>query len=291
MLSAPLTPVTRLKLLTQLSEHFSNSSYPLIDAALEAFDVTPLNEWNGDKSSYLIHLLKGAPDEALLGLGEYAGLVHAQDSNVPSISETPSSRQFKKFRLFISHLAARKEVASALSAEFKKYGISGFVAHTDIKPISEWLSEIERRLGRCDALLALVHTGFKESDWTEQEVGWVLGRQKPVFAVRYNLPPYGFFGKAQAFNGNGKEPIALAKEIFRRLADHPSTQIAISHGMVGYFAESDSFAQSKERVGRLELLKYWDDELKNRVAAALAENSQIYASFGVPERVNAILQQ
>jgi hypothetical protein len=234
----PLTTVSRLKLLTQLSEHFANSSYALIDAALEAFDVTTLSSWDGDKPSYVIHLLKTASDDALLGLGEYAGLLHTQDTGVSSQQGAGNSeRKFERFRLFISHVAVHKDVASSLSQELRKFGISGFVAHADIKPTVEWLSEIERRLGRCDALLALLHDGFKGSDWTEQEVGWVLGRQKPVFAVRFDLAPYGFFGKAQAFNANGKTSASLAREIFRRLADHPETSAAISHAVVGHYRE------------------------------------------------------
>lgn len=292
MPDVPLGKVQKLKLLTQLAEHFSDTSYALIDAALEAFGVTPLNTWDDNQSSYVVYLLKNAPDETLVGLGEYAGLIHTESivEEVHSSTEN-GQRKFKRFRLFISHLAKNKNEAAALSADFKKFGISGFVAHADIKPTVEWMTEIERRLSRCDALIALLHDGFKDSDWTEQEVGWVLGRRRPVFAIRYNLAPYGFFGKSQAFNGNGKTSSALAKEIFRRLAEHTETQASISHALVGYFTESDSFVQAKERVERLFSLTYWDDELRQKLESAVSENSQISSSFGVPDRVKILLAQ
>ncbi len=59
-----------------------------------------------------------------------------------------------------------------------------------------------------------MHDGFKESNWTDQEVGFAMGRGLPVFSIRFDQDPYGFIGRFQAFNGNGKTVENLAREIF-----------------------------------------------------------------------------
>ncbi len=282
-----LSKVDRLKILEQLANHFSSYSYPMIDAALEAFELIPLDEWNGDKHSYLIVIAKHASDEALLGLAEFAGITHSIPSPIPP---QPSDRKFQKFRLFISHLSSNRIEAGEVSKSLRQFGFNSFVAHDDIQPTVEWFAEIERRLALCDGLIALLHDGFKESDWTSQEIGWVLGRRKPVISVRYENTPYGFFGKAQAFNGNGKTPDALAKEVFHRLAEHPDSAEAVSHSLVGYVAASTTFAQAKSRAEHLKSLKFWNNELRAKLKDAVAENDQISGSFGAPEIIAKVLK-
>lgn len=281
-----LSKTKRLKLLEQLAEHFASKSYVLIDAALEAFDAPTLNTWDGDKHGYVLYNLKGASDEALLGLAEYAGIPDEPPS--PASIEKKKQRQFKPFRLFISHLASKKEVASALGDALALFGIEGFVAHEDIAPTAEWQVEIETRLGTCDGLVALLHQGFNSSDWTEQEVGWVLGRRKPVISVRYDIVPYGFFGKSQAFNGNNKTDAALAKEIFRRLAEHAASREAIAHAVVGHFYASPNFNEANRRAALLPLLKYWDDDLRNKVEGATTENYEVEHAFHVPAIIEGL---
>ena len=44
-----------------------------------------------------------------------------------------------------------------------------------------------------------------------------MGRGIPVFSVRLGQVPYGFIGRFQAFNGNGKSQKDLATELFEVL--------------------------------------------------------------------------
>jgi len=49
-----------------------------------------------------------------------------------------------------------------------------------------------------DAFVALLTEEFHDSDWTDQEVGFALGRTVPVIAVKLDMDSYGFIGKFQA---------------------------------------------------------------------------------------------
>jgi nucleoside 2-deoxyribosyltransferase len=56
---------------------------------------------------------------------------------------------------------------------------------TNIEPTKEWQNEIEAALSTCDALVALLHPGFHVSMWTDQEIGYAMGRGIPVYSVGF----------------------------------------------------------------------------------------------------------
>ena len=51
-----------------------------------------------------------------------------------------------------------------------------------------------------DILIALITRNFKNSEWTNQEIGYALGRKVPVVSVRIEEEPYGFIAKYQAID-------------------------------------------------------------------------------------------
>src|SRR4029077_15913647 len=136
-------------------------------------------------------------------------------------------------RVFVTHLAAHRVFVGELQEALLPFGISCFVAHTDIEPTSVWQAEIETALATCDALVALLHPNFHASNWTDQEIGFAIGHGVPAFAVRFGQDPYGFIGRFQAFNGNGKTPAALARELFDAYRKNKQTQRRMSEVLVG----------------------------------------------------------
>jgi len=102
------------------------------------------------------------------------------------------------FRVFLGHKDSVKEQAGQLKDKLSHFGISGFVAHEDIKPEKEWQDEIENALSTMDAFVAIMTDDFHDSDWTDQEVGFAFGRGVPIISVKLGKDPYGFIGKFQA---------------------------------------------------------------------------------------------
>ena len=102
-------------------------------------------------------------------------------------------------RLFMTHLAAYKKDVHGLSTMLTRFGFACFVAHDAIEPSREWRAEIERALNSCDILVAYVTPKFSESNWTDQEIGWALGRGLVAIPVSVDgETPYGFIGSYQA---------------------------------------------------------------------------------------------
>jgi nucleoside 2-deoxyribosyltransferase len=171
------------------------------------------------------------------------------------------------------------------------YGISAFVAHKDIEPTLEWQSEIEAALATADSLVALLHPTFHESKWTDQEIGFAMGRGLPVFALRFGQDPYGFIGRFQAFTGRKKTPAELAEELFDAYRKNKQTQKRMGEVLVTLFEESNSFSHAKHRIGYLEDLKVWDASFIPRIKAAVKSNPQVSGSWEVPERVKDLAKK
>ncbi|SOC20490.1 TIR domain-containing protein [Rhodobacter sp. JA431] len=251
---------------------------------LEEFGANT-SSWSGDQFSYVVAMLRQISDETLCQLAAHENIETGGDS----VIDAPSFWEDGKLRVFISHLSAHKVFASEVQGALSSFGICAFVAHEDIEPTADWQDEIEKALRTCDALVALLHSEFDRSTWTDQEVGYGIGRGVPVFSVRLGMSPYGLFGRKQAFNGNGKEASEIAKELFEAYLVHPKTHDKMADVVVGQFTESASFADAKSRMALVEQLNIWKPEYKKLLRDAVEKNSQVRHSWGVPERVEALL--
>lgn len=124
-------------------------------------------------------------------------------------------------RIFMSHLATRKAEVHELAELLRAIGLSCFVAHDQIRPSRSWQLEIERALRSCDLLVAYVSPGFSESDWTDQEVGWALGRDLVVIPISVDGEmPKGFLGTYQAVPRLANQtPGALGRAVYDAIVD------------------------------------------------------------------------
>lgn len=283
-----LSPSKRITLLKEISDRLQVEDWPLIDITLNQFGLHTSERWNGNERSYVLEMSQDAPDDTLIALAQHVGYLF-EEAPKPGID--PPFWHKHMFRLFVSHLSSEKVLASELQEALLPYGICAFVAHNDIQPTLEWQTQIETALATADSLVALLHPNFHESSWTDQEIGFAMGRGLPVFAVRFGQDPYGFIGRFQGFAGSGKTVQVLAKELFDSYRKNKQTQRRMSEVLVSLFEESPNFAQAKTRIAYLEQLEVWDPSFVPRIASALKSNSQISNSFGVKERVKQLTRK
>jgi hypothetical protein len=282
------SPSQRIKLIKQISERLSGESWSIIDLTLKQFSLPTSDEGSGSTSHYVIAMTERAPDQILIDLAQHLG-VPIEAASVSYIE--PGFWSKGLLRIFISHIAAHKAWAAQLQEALLQFGISGFVAHNDIEPTLEWQDEIELALSTCDALVALLHARFHESKWTDQEIGFAMGRNVPVFSIKLGELPYGFIGKFQAFNGKNNEPYELAEDIFNACRKHKQTKGIIAQTLVTLFENSNNFAEAKHRIGYLEELDSWEPTFSKRIQDAVKNNNQIEYSWGVADRVNALAKK
>lgn len=145
----------------------------------------------------------------------------AYSSPVTSIVNIDQSMwQTGYYRMFISHRAENKDTASNLKKALEQYGVTGFVAHEDIKPTKEWQQTIKCALKTAHSLCAIITPDFINSEWCDQEVGVALGREIFCIPIKKGADPYGIFGEIQGIQSKGKMVSTVAKEVFAALCEN-----------------------------------------------------------------------
>lgn len=286
-----LSKSQRVTVIQGIASHLESDDWTSIDLVLKQFGFPTSDQWSGDRKSYIVEMIGEAKDQDLLELGQHFGMqFDGLKAVVTAMPETPYWHD-GQLRVFISHLASERDQAANLKTKLAHYGMSSFVAHNDINPTQEWQIEIENALATCDMLIAQFCPDFILSKWCDQEIGYALGRGIPVFAVRYGADPHGFVGRFQAFNGNGKTQVQIAKELFEASIDHKKLQHKMSDVVIDLFTNSGSFAAAKERISYVERLKVWDPSYSARLTKAVNTNSQISGSWGVSDQVSALIKK
>lgn len=276
----------RLKVIPLIAAELGKESMSIINLTLEQFGLSVTNRITRKSPvEYIISRIRLAPDETLQELAKHLGL------SVDFVGAPREATFWKEghVKLFISHLARKKETATELREELDRVGISGFVAHNDIAPSKEWQNEIEAALQTCDAVVALMVEGFHQSFWTDQEIGFAFGRGLPVIPVNMGENPYGFIAKIQAYKF--RDVPALSETIFKVLLTDARTSRKMSEALVSQFIRSKSFAAATQNLRLLKKIKHWDDPLIEMVKSAPKKNDQIRGAFDVPEGVNALVKK
>ncbi|WP_205748034.1 toll/interleukin-1 receptor domain-containing protein [Desulfuromonas acetexigens] len=279
-------PSDRIKYIKGIAEELAKEEWEFIDLTLKQFGLPWTDQWNGNKETYVIQMLGDAAAKPLLELAKHFGVASQLASTV-----NPGFWGEQDARLFLSHLAKMKKETKSLKDELAKYSISAFVAHEDIEPTKEWQSEIESALSTMDGLVALLSPGFKESNWCDQEVGVAIGRKLPIISVRLGLDPYGFIGKYQALQGVEKTPAQIAQNLFDLLLINPTIGPKITGALVGKLILAETYAESKRLIALIEQSKFLNSKHISAMKEAAKNNSQVYDSWGVPEKINKIAKE
>jgi hypothetical protein len=177
------------------------------------------------------------------------------------------------YRLFLSHKSEVSKEVLRLKSKLEIYGISAFVAHSSIKPTLQWQNEIENGLHSMEALAALITKDFHDSNWTDQEVGFALGRSVPVIPVRLEENPRGFLARVQAVSCNWDN---AARRIVELLIEHAGMFAAY----VQAIRDCGSYDNANVLAKILPSIVELDDERIAELVDAYNSNGQVYDSFG-----------
>jgi hypothetical protein len=202
----------------------SRFSYSDIDIFLSEFGVAaPTSVTTNSKWVYSKTALQGQSDETILKIARELELTQGV-SAVADFALPRNWQETRLFRLFISHISKDKLKATRLKECLAPYGIAGFVAHEDIHPTLEWQDEIMRGLNTMDAMVAIHTSGFSQSTYTQQEVGFALGRGIKIISFEMGEQPTGFISRRQSLPRRSRPAEEIAREINRLLLDDNRTK-------------------------------------------------------------------
>jgi TIR domain len=241
---------------------------------------------------------------------ELAGVgAHPQPSGVGGTEAADDLWPVDTVRVFVSHLAERRQEVHDLAKVLRQIGFSCFVAHDEIRPSRSWLKEIERALRSCDLLVAYVSPGFSQSDWTDQEVGWALGRELVAIPVSVDGEiPKGFLGNYQAVRRHPNQAaMLLGREVCKAIVDAVFEEQRPAAGVVrarvaalisGVFCKVRTYESARFWYGLVVRvpLSDWTATMRANVGGALKSNDRLTNAMledgsnrSVPEAVASFL--
>lgn len=274
--------VEKLALLRSLSNALAEHELGDVNLLLHEAGLTEIGwgawyneEWEptlADKANTVLSVIRDLPrpavDELAVAVRElFAASIEIRDSSDP-----------EPLKLFASHLATQKVIVGGVGDELKRWGIELFVAHDSIEPDLEWQAEIERALRESHAGIVFLFPGFRESAWCDQEVGWLLGREVPCYALKFqDQDPYGPLGKKQAFTVRDE---MTSTDIAAAILSWLQTKPGVSSNLDASFVEALKGSRSFRRTDQVwEHLKNASGMGPSQVAGvltAIRDNDQVY---------------
>lgn len=250
-----MKPADRIAAITRCAERLSDYEWSDLDFVLSQFGLPTTDYWDGgtnetpDRAKFLYvrdMLSRTSADDKIAELDAYldAGPAHGDPGATPWADAAT-------LRIFLSHVAVERSFATEVKDAFALWGADSFVAHEDIDPGVEWLRVILAGLHSCDALVALLHSGFSESNWCDQEVGVAIGRGVPTIPVRLDHDPYGFLGSFQAVSGTSLTARQLARAVIEILIKDKRTSALVTSAVVDRLAAAWSYSHAIDLSGFL----------------------------------------
>lgn len=229
---------------------------------------------------------------------EYINSVHLklQDADDPQFeksipfTDTPTLRPVDvglwdgdALRLFISHRDLHKAKANELAEALRPFGICSFVAHDAIKPMNEWQKDIENGLKTMEVMLIFLTDDFHESNWTNQEVGFALGKGVPIVCLKLgNKDPQGFIGSQQALKASYDDISFCASNLYRLLTEKINSANRLHDILIEQLISSVSYTDAMDALRRLQsgVERINETQLK-KIAEGYSKNSQLYGCGGI----------
>jgi hypothetical protein len=181
-------------------------------------------------------------------------------------------------RIFVSHSAAARGTFEELEAAFATLGANFFLAHDDIEGGEEWRAALLRALSSMDALVTIHSTGFSQSPWTNQEVGYALARDVPIVPIINSEVPAGFLAQIQGFRWQAGQEAQLARNVFQRLNLNDALQPKLGEGLANMLKRSGSYGESDRIVDALSMCRRFSERALRAINLACSFNDQVHQS-------------
>lgn len=291
--------VKKIALLRNVVSVLSERELTDVNLLMHEMDLQPVNsdEWessrgtgysNTRRASALLNRIENLSRNAVEKLASAVNELFGTTVDEHKESEPTS------LSLFASYADAQKDFVSQVSNELGEWGISLFVAHQSIEPGKEWPNEIEQALNTCDAGLIFLQNGFEDSEWCNQEVGWLLGRGIPCYTLKFQENnPQGLLGLKQAFT---IKPGTTAPKIGNRIIKWLSTKTEVSanfyDSMTKALLNSPRYHQTDCVLEQLASAHDLDDQEVASLLTAVRDNDQVYnASTSYPKQIFELAKQ
>jgi hypothetical protein len=249
---------------------------------------------SGEDYDRLIRLVEAIPDDTLLAMADTLapdrprGDVGEAPAVPPSSEHGPWATDF--FRIFVSHTYEYHKRVGLFKRLLEDKGVECFVAHADIAPSSEWRDAIRAALRTCEALVVYLTPDFRDSQWTDQEVGHCLATGVPILTVRFGAELHGFLERYQALNGETVKESELPDRVFGAFAAQIATRDRVADSLVLAFRRSPSFGTTSSLIDLARHVPRFTAEQLDGLEHAARENHEV-RDYARVDRLHRLIEQ
>jgi len=188
--------------------------------------------------------------------------------------------------VFLSYSSKDKDLAGEIKRCLEEFGVEVFLAHEDIRPTEKWKKVILDHLHRCDIFVPIVTKNFKESDWTDQETGIALGKNKMIIPIGRDIMPYGFLEDDQAITVNDVSRLCnQVCELIKGAFSNPYISILIQG-----IEESETFNVTNGYIDRLSESGNLTIGQIERLLEAFISNTQVSGAWRARSFIRKLLE-
>lgn len=146
-------------------------------------------------------------------------------------------------KAFISYSHHDRAQGARVKRELEWLGVECFLAHDDIRVSEEWKARIVEELSQSNILISLLSESFKASDWTSQEVGYMVSKSNVLIIplLLDDTIPYGFISHLQGhrFDSALSAPDFFVSPIAARFPREIIPELLERMGRAGAFREAE----------------------------------------------------
>jgi len=143
-------------------------------------------------------------------------------------------------KIFLSYSILNRKLAAQLKDGLKKYGQEVFMAHEDINPSIKWKERILKELDICPVFVALLTENFRGSEWTDQETGIAIAKDKLIIPLMLKNEPHGFMSRNQALKIKEDDIESACFKIMETIVSEGRFTKKIKNDVIKSFGQSNS---------------------------------------------------
>jgi len=182
-----------------------------------------------------------------------------------------------EIKAFLSYNSKDKVIAGRVKVCLEQYGVSVFLAHSDLEGGVQWEREIISQIRTCDVFLPFLTSQFRESQWTDQEVGVGIASSRVIIPLSVKgLKPHGFLARYQAFKFDLEGLNQSCRSVLLAIKNNKKLREKVQNSFIERFVRSGSFIEANELSGLLEDFGPYGIKQVNRIFLGYLQNSQIH---------------
>jgi len=193
---------------------------------------------------------------------------------------------------FLSYNSKDKVIAGRVKVCLEQYGVSVFLAHSDLEGGAQWEREIINRIRTCDVFLPFLSSQFKQSQWTDQEAGVAIASSRVIIPLSVKgVKPHGFLARYQAVEFNLEALDQSCRKVLSAMKNNKKLREKVQNSFIESFVRSDSFIEANQKSELLEDLGPYSGKQVSRILQGYLQNSQIHQATTASRRVRDFLSK